>query len=145
MYKRTKLKFKLLLLFLNKLYHLVDKNMDWDWKILLTLLQAEIGWWTIGWPANGKRGFGVLNERGLNLVPAKNHTKTKKGYIFLFSLRKTLNKWFIKEKKIRNWLPLVGPPTMMTATTFSSELSISKELRSWESSEFLVPWKGKVV
>uniref|UniRef100_A0A2P2KZF3 Uncharacterized protein n=2 Tax=Rhizophora mucronata TaxID=61149 RepID=A0A2P2KZF3_RHIMU len=49
----------------------------------------------MGCPANGKRGFGVLNERGLNLVP------------------------------------LVGPPTMITATTSSSstELSIPRNPR----------------
>lgn len=39
-----------------------------------TDLQAEIGWWTIGWPARGKRGFGVLNESGRNRVPADSNT-----------------------------------------------------------------------
>ena len=36
-----------------------------------TLLQAEIGWWTIGCPAKGKRGFGIFSESGRNLVPVK--------------------------------------------------------------------------
>ena len=47
----------------------------------LTLLQAEIGWWTIGWPAKGNKGLGVLNERGRNLVPAQQPKKKKKNQI----------------------------------------------------------------
>lgn len=46
-----------------------------------TFLQAEIGWWIIGWPAKGISGFGVLNDNGRNRVPKSIHiskkTKTK--------------------------------------------------------------------
>lgn len=82
-----------------------------------TLLQAEIGWWTIGCPAKGKRGFGVLKERGRNLVPAK--TINQKSWNPKISNEKKT--WIL----IRNQIPLVGPPTIITATTFS-ELSINK-------------------
>lgn len=45
--------------------------------IVCTLLQAEIGWWTIGCPANGNSGLGTLNDSGRNLVPVHaNITKT---------------------------------------------------------------------
>ena len=47
-------------------------------KEKLTLLQAEIGWWTIGCPAKGNKGFGVLNESGRNLVPATTKKSNKK-------------------------------------------------------------------
>lgn len=46
-------------------------NQKLNQKKKITLLHAEIGWWTIGCPANGKSGFGILNDNGRNLVPAK--------------------------------------------------------------------------
>jgi hypothetical protein len=46
-----------------------------------TFLQAEIGWWTIGCPAKGKRGFGIFNDNGLNLVPATFHIPTQLNWM----------------------------------------------------------------
>lgn len=71
--------------------------MGEDSKDRHTFLQAEIGCWTIGWPANGKRGFGTLKERGRNRVPAVYHSKTE------FRTHKILMpfSWNIKTQK--NW------------------------------------------
>ena len=55
-----------------------SKNKKKKKKKKLTLLQAEIGWWTIGCPAKGNKGFGVLNESGRNLVPATTKKSNKK-------------------------------------------------------------------
>lgn len=52
----------------NYLYSTYKKEKKKKEKTL-TLLQAEIGWWTIGWPANGNNGFGVLKDNGRNRVP----------------------------------------------------------------------------
>lgn len=88
-----------------------------------TLLQAEIGCWTIGCPARGKRGFGTLNDNGRNRVPAipsspvniqnlkeKGITyKSKNSFILkkIFNFYKEQHKFF-KQRLIN--FPTIFPP-----------------------------------
>lgn len=96
-------------------------------KLQITLRQAEIGWWIIGIPANGKRGFGTFSDKGLNLVPTTiNFIKKGNFYpqIQVSHLKREQQSNRIFSPDPTRSLPLVGPPTMITATTLSSLLAI---------------------
>ena len=52
-------------------YRIHWPNFTKQWILIITFLHAIIGWWTMGCPANGKRGFAKLSESGRNRVPRK--------------------------------------------------------------------------
>lgn len=59
-----------------------------------TFLQAEIGWWIMGWPAKGISGLGVLNDNGRKRVPKidPHSAKKKKKSISLGKLEVEIQK-----------------------------------------------------
>lgn len=117
-----------------------------------------MGWWTIGWPANGKRGFGVLNDKGRNRVP-EDQTRTNSECVNTNDTNTCIDR-YTRAKHV----PLVGPPTMITATTFSSitensdpattvSLTSSFKLQNWSYSvtvmqsrvaELTSLWRGQM-
>lgn len=59
-----------------------------------TLLQAEIGWLTMGCPAKGTSGFGTFNDSGLNRVPEQRRRRRRR--------KQESRTWILKKKEKSN-------------------------------------------
>lgn len=114
-------KFQALLIFLNS---------------FCTFTQASMWWYTTGNPPMGNSGLGNSRERGRNLVPEKDESKSSFGKMFCktkytagrrlqhsfrgMAYRNELNKTI--ELGVLNFLPFIGPPIRITTLImFSTE------------------------